>query len=94
MSFAETAYRLGKPQLAPGFLLREHPVFGPAMQRGGEIAQIPPLIAPFNVGGFADPARNNRYAVRAEDLLAAAHKLEATEAEIAAMLGKCGFFGS
>ena len=94
VSFAETAYRLGKPQLAPGFLLREHPVFGPAMQRGGDIAQIPALIEPFNVGGFADPARNNRYAVRAEDLLVAAHKLEASEAEIAAMLGKCGFFGS
>ncbi len=94
VSFAETAQRLGKPQLAPGFLLRDHPVFGPAMQRGGDIAQIPALIEPFNVGGFADPSRNNRYAVRAEDLLVAAHKLEASEAEIAAMLGKCGFFAS
>jgi tetracycline 7-halogenase / FADH2 O2-dependent halogenase len=92
VSFAETAQRLGKPQLAPGFLLREHPVFGPAMERGTDVSQIPALIEPFNVGGFADPARNNRYAVRAEDLLAAAKKLKASQAEITAMLEKSGFF--
>ena len=28
VSFAETAYRLGKPELATGFLLREHASFG------------------------------------------------------------------
>ena len=30
VSFAETAHRLGKPELAPGFLLHRHPEFGPA----------------------------------------------------------------
>ncbi len=30
VSFAETAHRLGKPELAPGFLLHRHPLFGPA----------------------------------------------------------------
>jgi tetracycline 7-halogenase / FADH2 O2-dependent halogenase len=92
VSFAETAYRLGKLQLAPGFLLREHPVFGLAMQRGTDIAQIPALIEPFNVGGFGDASRNNRYGVRAEDLLASAHKLQVSEPEISAMLAKSGFF--
>jgi tetracycline 7-halogenase / FADH2 O2-dependent halogenase len=94
VSFAETAHRLGKPQLAPGFLLREHPVFGPSMERGAEVGKIPELIQPFNVGGFADPERNNRYDVRAEDLLIAAQKLEANQAEIIAMLAKSGFFAS
>ena len=32
VSFAETAHRLGKPELAPGFLLHRHPSFGPASQ--------------------------------------------------------------
>jgi FADH2 O2-dependent halogenase len=31
-SFSETALRLGKPHLAPGFLLRGHPRMGPALQ--------------------------------------------------------------
>jgi tetracycline 7-halogenase / FADH2 O2-dependent halogenase len=30
-SFSETARRLGKPELAPGFLLNEHPTFGPEL---------------------------------------------------------------
>jgi tetracycline 7-halogenase / FADH2 O2-dependent halogenase len=30
-SFSEAARRLGKPELAPGFLLNQHPVFGPEL---------------------------------------------------------------
>ena len=101
VSFAETAHRLGKPELAPGFLLHRHPLFGPASQLLLERAYKPDaafaadvrrLIEPFNVGGFGDPARRNRYPVRADDLLDAAHKLGASREEIIAMLERAGFF--
>jgi FADH2 O2-dependent halogenase len=101
VSFAETAHRLGKAELAPGFLLRRHPSFGPAsrllLERaykpdGAFAADVQRLIEPFNVGGFGDPARHNRYAVRAEDLLDAGHKLGASREEVIAMLERAGFF--
>ena len=101
VSFAETAHRLGKPELAPGFLLRRHPSFGPAsrllLERahkpdGAFASDVQRLIEPFNVGGFGDPARRNKYPVRAEDLLDAAHKLGASREEIIAMLERAGFF--
>jgi len=101
VSFAETAHRLGKAELAPGFLLHRHPSFGPASQLllqraykpdGAFAADVQRLIEPFNVGGFGDPARHNRYAVRAEDLLDAGHKLGVSREDIDAMLDKSGFF--
>jgi FADH2 O2-dependent halogenase len=101
VSFAETAHRLGKPELAPGFLLHRHPSFGPALRLLLEraykpdaafAADIQRFIEPFNVGGFGDPARHNRYAVRADDLLDGAHKLGASREEIVALLDKSGFF--
>ena len=101
VSFAETAHRLGKPELAPGFLLHRHPSFGPGLQVLLERAHRPDaafavdilrFIEPFNVGGYGDPARHNRYAVRADDLLDARHKLGASREEITAMLDKSGFF--
>jgi tetracycline 7-halogenase / FADH2 O2-dependent halogenase len=79
VSFAETAHRLGRPELAPGFLLRNHPGF----QNWS--------IERFNLGHFGDPARTNRYPVLAEDLLEARHKLGATREEILAMLSRTGF---
>jgi tetracycline 7-halogenase / FADH2 O2-dependent halogenase len=100
VSFAETAHRLGKPELAPGFLLHRHPSFGPASQLLLERANRPDaafatdvrrLIEPFNVGGFGDPARRNRYPVRAEDLLHAGHKLGASREEIKTLLERAGF---
>jgi FADH2 O2-dependent halogenase len=100
ISFAETAHRLGKPELAPGFLLHKHPSFGPAsrllLERaykpdGAFAADIQRLIEPLNVGGFGDPARHNRYAVRADDLLNAGHKLGASRKQIISMLEKSGF---
>ncbi len=101
VSFAETARRLGKQELAPGFLLHRHPLFGPAsrllLERahkpdGAFAADVRRLIEPFNVGGFGDPTRRNRYPVRAEDLLDAGHKLGASREEIIAMLERAGFF--
>jgi FADH2 O2-dependent halogenase len=101
VSFAETARRLGKQELAPGFLLHRHPLFGPAsrllLERahkpdGAFAADVRRLIEPFNVGGFGDPTRRNRYPVRAEDLFNAGHKLGASREEIIAMLERAGFF--
>jgi FADH2 O2-dependent halogenase len=101
VSFTETAHRLSKPELAPGFLLHRHPSFGPAsrvlLERAYKpdaalAADVQRLIEPFNIGGFGDPARHNRYPVRADDLLDARHKLGASREELLAMLERAGFF--
>jgi tetracycline 7-halogenase / FADH2 O2-dependent halogenase len=106
VSFSETAHRLGKPEVATGFLLNEHQDFGPASRRLLDRAhtlqgaddtrafeqEVLQLIEPFNLGGFGDPARRNRYPVHAEDLLGAADKLGATREEILGMLEKSGFY--
>ncbi len=108
VSFAETAYRLGKAELATGFLLREHASFGPASRRLLERAhklhgaedtrafteEVLRVIAPFNVGRFGDPALGNCYPVCAEDLLSAASKLGVGREEIVSMLDRSGFYQS
>jgi FADH2 O2-dependent halogenase len=108
VSFAETACRLGKPELATGFLLREHASFGPASRRLLERArtlggveetqaftdEVLRVIAPFNVGRFGDPALRNCYPVCAEDLLSASAKLEVGREEIVSMLDRSGFYRS
>jgi FADH2 O2-dependent halogenase len=108
VSFSETAYRLGKPELATGFLLREHSDFGPASQRLLERAhilhgvddtrafadEVSRVIAAFNVGRFGDPALRNCYPVCAEDLLQAASKLGVSRDEIVSMLDRSGFYPS
>ena len=105
VSFAESALRLGKPELAAGFLLDQHPGFGPGARRLLERAhslqgaaetqafqeEVVRFIEPFNIGGFGRPERGNTYAVLAEDLFAAAPKLGASSREIAAMLARSGF---
>ncbi len=105
VSFSETARRLGKPELAPSFLLRDDPVFGPASCRLLERAQsnrtkaqseeleqdILETIEPFNVAGLGDAKRRNWYPVNAEDLLSSAHKLNASRTEIEELLQRCGF---
>jgi FADH2 O2-dependent halogenase len=101
VSFAETAHRLGRPELAPGFLLHRHPSFGPVSRALLERAYKPDdtfaadvqrLIEPFNVGGFGDPGRHNKYPVHANDLLDARHKFGASREEIIGMLERGGFF--
>ena len=105
VSFQETALRLGRPELAAGFLLDRHPDFGPATRRLVEQAyklrgdedtrafteEVLRVIEPFNLGRFGDPALRNRYPVRAEDLLDARCKVGASREEILAMLDKTGF---
>jgi tetracycline 7-halogenase / FADH2 O2-dependent halogenase len=98
VSFSEAAFRLGKPELAPGLLLpsaltlleRAHTLGdGPETQAFAE--EVLRVIEPFNLGRFGDPALHNRYPVRAEDLLDAGSKLGVGRAEIVAMLERSGF---
>ena len=104
-SFSETARRLGRPQLAPGFLLCDHPTFGPASRGIAEIAMRRPTgrtraslfdridhtVEPFDLAGLGDDARRDWYPVLAGDLIAAREKLGATRAEIDVLLERCGF---
>jgi len=104
-SFTETARRLGKPHLAPSFLLHDHPSFGPACVRLFERARqlrtkkesdelsadILQVIEPFNVAGLGDPRRRNWYPVDPEDLVTSASKVEASQSEAMELLRRCGF---
>jgi FADH2 O2-dependent halogenase len=99
-SFSETALRLGKPHLAPGFLLRGHPRMGPALQSlladagrqltADWIARVSETVAPINIAGLCDPKKRHWYGVEAADLMAGAALLESTPEAIQAMLQKCG----
>jgi tetracycline 7-halogenase / FADH2 O2-dependent halogenase len=103
-SYAESARRLLKPQLAPSFLLCTHPEFGPAcevlcacarrrltdVEAKALVAQIHAAIDPINVAGLANPDRRNWYPVEADDMLNAAAKLNASRDEVQALLKRCG----
>ncbi len=104
-SYAETAHRLGRPELASSFLLCDHPAFGPSLTRILQLASSPDaagyspaiieeilrIIEPIDVAGLGKRNRRNWYPVEAEDLLQAAHKVGATREEIVQMLARCGF---
>jgi len=104
-SFSEAARRLGRPELAPGFLLHRHPIFGPALHACAMIAlagpqgrarealleEIDRTIEPFDVAGLTDPSRRGWYPVLAEDLVKNAPKLNATRAEIDVLLTRSRF---
>ena len=103
-SFSETARRLGRPDLAPGFLLRAHPMFGPEVEACAVLAASAPdeparqalearidrAIEPFDTAGLLDRSRREWYPVLAADLLAAASKLEATEDDMVRLLERTG----
>jgi len=105
-SYSEAARRLGRPERAGAFLCADHPEFGVALRRlcaaaieardDGERALLETAvrraIAPLDVAGLADAARNGWYPVDAEDLRKACHKLGAGLEEIEALLERCGFF--
>jgi FADH2 O2-dependent halogenase len=107
VSFSESAQRLGRPELARGFLLDEHPGFGPAarvlLERAYKLdgaadtlaftEEVLRLIDPFNLGRFGEPVRRNWYPMRGEDLLDSGYKLGASRGEIMAMLDRTGFLG-
>jgi tetracycline 7-halogenase / FADH2 O2-dependent halogenase len=94
-SFTESARRLDRPGQAGGFLLGDHPRFGPALRDCCDraLANDPSLrervreaIAPFDVIGLSDDTRRNWYPVLAADLVASRHKLGATREQIETVL--------
>ena len=107
-SYAETARRLGRPELAGGFLLHDHPVFGLASEQilssaGQRLSpadkldlqrKIYGLVAPFDVAGLSARPRSHCYPVRADDLFQSAHKLGATRQEIEKLLERTGFYAA
>ena len=104
-SFSETARRLGRPALAPGFLLHAHSGFGPELQACARLAMTSPhgrdrdalldridrAIEPFDTAGLLDRTRRDWYPVLSADLLGSASKLEATVEEVQRLLERCGF---
>ena len=103
-SFSEAARRLGRAELAPGFLLNAHPVFGPELAACTELVRraangrdrmaledrIDRAIEPFDTAGLLDRGRRDWYPVLTADLLASSSKLQATAGEITAMLERTG----
>ncbi len=104
-SYSETVRRLGRPELASSFLLRDHPHFGPescrllarvnrkltAQERRSLEADVYKLIEPFDVAGLSSRPRDHCYPVRAEDLLAARTKLDVTPEQLQKLLEQSGF---
>jgi len=107
-SFSETVRRLGRPELAPGFLLSAHPAFAPELAACASLAAAAPrgaarhaleeridrAIEPFDTAGLLDRERRDWYPVVAGDLLASAGKLGATQADILRLLERSGMVPS
>jgi len=96
VSFAETARRLERPELAGGFLFHSHPDFEQTMRslctrEDVSSDEILRDIEPFNIAGLADESRRNWHPVNASDLFATAHKLGASRDEIEQLLIRSGF---
>ena len=105
-SFSETALRLDKRHLAASFLLYDHPVFGPACRELLErsrhlstsaeaerlIEDVLSVIEPIDVAGLCNRERRNWYPIDANDVIRAAHKVEANQGEIVRLLQRCGFY--
>jgi tetracycline 7-halogenase / FADH2 O2-dependent halogenase len=83
-SFSESARRLNRRALAPGFLSVLQPL--------DLNADVCKTIEPFNVAGLFDPTARNWYPVRAEDLLANCWKLGVAKCDVEQMLRRTGFF--
>ena len=104
-SFSETARRLNRPPLAPGFLLHGHSTFGPesaellreAVRQPTQASgrqfreRIRATVAPVDVGGWFDPGRTRWHPVETAPLFRAAPGLETSSAEIEALLRGAGF---
>lgn len=107
-SFSEAVRRLGRPALAPGFLLQAHPRFGPELRACLDQAAARPVgealdtliggidraIEPFDTAGLLDRSRRGWFPVKAEDLIANAAKLEASAEDVQRLLARCGFVTS
>ena len=103
-SYSETVRRLGKPELASGFLLCRHPVFAKQFVKICETAtgnlsademktfskNVRAAIEPLDVAGLTDDSRHPWYPALAADLLQNAGKVGASQSEMQAMLSRCG----
>jgi FADH2 O2-dependent halogenase len=97
-SFSEAARRLGKNSLVPDFLLCRHPVFGPRLKalsleepgRANLATRVRDAVEAYDVAGFTDGRRDPWYPASPADLYKNGEKLDATGAEIGAMLARCG----
>ena len=103
-SYSETVRRLGRPQLAPGFLLNAHPRFGVELRECAAAAALAPkgdhrsalveridrAIEPFDTAGLLDRSRRDWYPVLADDLIGSAAKLEASADDVNRLLLRCG----
>jgi FADH2 O2-dependent halogenase len=99
-SFSEVSRRLGKPHLANSFLLCRDPGFAPQLQQlcglAGSLRSEPEIsqlkrrifnaIAPFDLAGLTDSARDPFYPALREDILRNAWKLRVTQEQLAALL--------
>lgn len=104
-SYSEAARRVGRPELAPGFLLSAHRAFAGELQACTAMATLRPTsadyqalltridraIQPFDIAGLLDDTRRDWYPVLADDLRANAAKLDASVDEIQRLLERCGF---
>jgi FADH2 O2-dependent halogenase len=104
-SYSEAVRRLGRPHLAPGFLLNAHPRFGAELRACAALAAAGPegearttlfgridhAIEPFDTAGLLDRSRRDWYPVLASDLVASAPKLEASAEDVNRLLARCGF---
>jgi tetracycline 7-halogenase / FADH2 O2-dependent halogenase len=103
-SFSEAARRLGRADLAPGFMLSAHPTFASELAacataaaalpqgatRSALDARIDRAVEPFDTAGLLDRVRRDWYPVLPSDLIASATKLQATPDEILALLQRTG----
>jgi tetracycline 7-halogenase / FADH2 O2-dependent halogenase len=104
-SYSEAARRLGRPDLAPGFLLHGHPRFGPELCACAELAttcpdgtarealltRIDQAVEPFDIAGLLDRTRKDWFPVLADDLVRNRSKLDATVNQIHGLLERSGF---
>jgi FADH2 O2-dependent halogenase len=107
-SYSEGARRLGRPELAPGFLLSAHPVFGSELAACASLAAARPdgpdrralerrinaALEPFDTAGLLDAGRRDWYPVRADELLASAAKFNASREEILELLERTGMLAT
>jgi FADH2 O2-dependent halogenase len=103
-SYSETARRLGKPELADGFLLCRQRVFAKQFVRICETAKgklsagdakrlsrnIREAIEPLDVAGLTDSSRHPWYPALTSDLLRNVSKVNVSETEMRRMLAHCG----
>jgi FADH2 O2-dependent halogenase len=97
MSFTETAWRLGKKEMADGFLLTNLRRFSSERSRicamarnGGRIRRetIEEIIEPLDIAGLSDWTRRNWYPVNLNDLMSNGDKVGASSEDLRSLFRK------